>query len=517
MSDHQRRLRTAHRFTTDHRLPKPIVIFTIIFWLAISTVAIATPLMFKLTIPVSALGQTVEPDFQTPSLSLCGSAEVIYVGDTIPIAKTETCSPIRWVISIPKQVDLSSIAGSEPKPPTSSSAVNGSPAHIVKPNKPVSWKPAQTIIATQQRAVSSQISASTTGIMMWLIVWLLIGAVECAAAVGVGMLLLNHSRKRIRGTHYGRRACFTFVGSTLAVWLLLGSITVTGSQGLLNATSLDEVFNTTISHLDPPPAGPVDTIDVGASVGNSEAAVYGGPGSKGYCFQSQDSLAELLSRALVPFRNLACTGATITQGLLGPQPDGDPDWRTNAQVGQLKRMANLKFVVVTDGENEVDWAQIGGICFLPDSCSNQFIYAAFQERLKTFAIQYNNLLQALQDLPTHPKVLVNLSYDPFSQQAETDGVSCPAVGRLTAADVQTMVGENDQLNHVLSVGAQEYGFATADPNLIPLCGPGLQDIQPVWSANGKFNPLAFHPLESGEYAIAFADFAILSRWVSSGL
>src|ERR1700733_6456197 len=117
MSDQQRRLRTAHRFTTDHRLPKPIVILTIIFWLVISTVAVATPLMFKLTIPVSALGQKVEPDFQTPSLNLCGSAEVVYVGDTIPIRETETCSPIRWVITIPKQVDLGSMAASAPKQP----------------------------------------------------------------------------------------------------------------------------------------------------------------------------------------------------------------------------------------------------------------------------------------------------------------------------------------------------------------------------------------------------------------
>jgi hypothetical protein len=509
MSDQDRRLMTAHRFTTRHRLPKLIVLVTIFFWLAITATAVACPLVFKLTIPVSALGQKVEPGFQSPQLNFCGPAEAIYVGDRIPLAHTQTCSPVRWAITIPKPVSL--VAASPPAAKASKAPGRG---HFA-PNRPT---PATRVIAERQQAVSKAIKSSTTSIMMWLIVWLVIpGAIECLVAAGIGVLVLNYARGQLLGSRYSARASRRFVIGTMAVWLIFGMLTVIGSTGLAKATTLDQVFGTTISQQDPPAIGPRDITSVGASIGNSLVAVYGGPGSKGYCFQSQDSLAILLTNALqVPVRNLACSAATVTQGLLGPQPDGDPKWKTNAQVGYLKQIANLKFVILTDGQDELQWSQLTGVCYLQDSCSNGLSHADFEMRLTSFAIQYSNLLQALQALPTHPKVLVNLSYDPFSPQAVNVGASCPALGQLTAKDVKTLVSENDQLNHVLSVGAAEYGFKTATPHLTPLCGSGVQDIQPVWSANGTFNKYAFHPLVPGEYAIAFADYSILNEWVSSG-
>ena len=47
------------------------------------------------------------------------------------------------------------------------------------------------------------------------------------------------------------------------------------------------------------------------------------------------------------------------------------------------------------------------------ACDNRASVAYFQKRLAAFAVSYYQLLQQLAVLPTHPRVLVNLYYDPF--------------------------------------------------------------------------------------------------------
>ena len=40
---------------------------------------------------------------------------------------------------------------------------------------------------------------------------------------------------------------------------------------------------------------------------------------------------------------------------------------------------------------------------------------------------------------------------------------------LTVAEVELIDGRNDELNAILSAGAQKYGFRVARPHLEPLC------------------------------------------------
>ena len=94
----------------------------------------------------------------------------------------------------------------------------------------------------------------------------------------------------------------------------------------------------------------------GAVIGDSRAVRVGGPplpdGTPDdvSCERSTDSLAAEVGH-LLPARvlNLACPSATVTSGLRGPQ---DRAGRLlPAQVGLLKQVQDLRFVVVASDPN----------------------------------------------------------------------------------------------------------------------------------------------------------------------
>ena len=131
----------------------------------------------------------------------------------------------------------------------------------------------------------------------------------------------------------------------------------------------------------------------------------------GVCKRSTDSLASEIGD-LLPARvlNLACPDATVTAGLRGPQDIGGQ--QVPAQVGVLRQVQGLRFVVVEIGPNDVGWTDFLRYCYGVPDCADTLTQNEFDYRLAAFDRSYGDLLVDLNDLPGRPQVIVVTSYAP---------------------------------------------------------------------------------------------------------
>jgi len=339
---------------------------------------------------------------------------------------------------------------------------------------------------------------------------------------GLGVVAWFHGERPTPGRRHGRRmlavAGFTLVLNTACI----GLAALSASSQLGNVTSLADLVGTARLAPAPRPAGPVRG-DIGiAVIGDSTAAGLGNPlvrnpsQADSVCGRSAYAYATALQQFNPHLRvaNLACSGATIARGLLGPQDNGVP---LPPQVGVLKQMPALRTVVVSIGANDVNWTDTLYECYGLPSCNDQASTLLFQQHLDIFKIQYAQLLEQLATLPQHPNVIVNLYYQPLGKD-----FSCRALSKLAGASgapsgsgfgasagsnqqnvllqkVDPLFSRLSQLNHVLDQGARTFDFAVSTPDFSDheLCTSqpwvqGLQDQAP------------FHPNAAGELAIAAA-------------
>ena len=191
--------------------------------------------------------------------------------------------------------------------------------------------------------------------------------------------------------------------------------------------------------------------------------------------------------------NLACSGATIAGGLLGPQQAGG--LTVPAQLGEARKATHAQLIIVSIGANDVGWSGLVGLCAAAKSCADSASTAYFQQHLATFTSQYYQLLEQLATLPSHPRILINLYYNPFDPKQ-----ACLTSEGLSAAKETALSGLLSALNKVLSNGAAAASVIPVQPDFSghALCDPGSY-------VQGAGDPAPFHPTAAGELAIALAD------------
>jgi lysophospholipase L1-like esterase len=254
------------------------------------------------------------------------------------------------------------------------------------------------------------------------------------------------------------------------------------------------------------PAGrPLSRVGV-VVIGDSTAAgaglapLPGASGSARACGRSSDSYAADLSgvngwRVL----NLACNGATISQGLLGSQEHGGN--RLPPQLAVAERASSASVVIVSVGADDLNWAAEVRYCSVTPRCDDRATGAYFQQQLASFSKNYLDLLSRLAGLPAHPQVIVNRYYDPFGAQP-----GCLGQAGLTAANLQTLTSRLATLNQVLASGAAQFGFSSPQPDFA-----GHQLCTPQPYVQGLDAAAPFHPTALGQLAIALADQAALHQ------
>jgi lysophospholipase L1-like esterase len=210
------------------------------------------------------------------------------------------------------------------------------------------------------------------------------------------------------------------------------------------------------------------------------------------CYRSVDSYAVDLANANDwEVVNLACSRATIRNGLLGPQQAGSVN--LPAQLSS-PAVASASTIFVSVGANDVGWSGLVQICAVAPTCQDKAEEAYFQQLLAGFSQDYLQLLTQLKVLPNHPQVIINLYYDPFSGD---NGCLAPLV---TDAKRRALAARLTALNTILANGAKAASFTTAEPNF---AGHGLCSDQPY--VQGIKAPAPLHPTAAGQLAIALAD------------
>jgi hypothetical protein len=428
---------------------------------------------------LTVAGQHVSVGARAPSLTLSGPAQLVQVGNTeLDVPLLEVYGPLR------------------PKLVMGPVQRNTDAAAVLDP-------------ATSGAAQAVARNALTGAFVRWYL-WgglvLLACTLAGTALVGCARLLVmlqretavQHRQVSVADVWQRSKAAIsrmTVVGLVAAalVWAGAGVLAYTGStNGLAAVGSMSDLVGAHQSS--PAPVGPVVQGFTGAVIGDSRASRVGGPPPLGAgpddaaCGRSADSLADEVG-ALLPTRvlNLACAGASVTSGLRGPQLAGD---RVQPpQVGRLKQVDGLRFVVVMIGPNDVNWADFLRYCYAADDCSDNFSQGEFTYRLAEFDREYGYLLQDLNDLPGQPEIIVVTSYSVFEPTAACADARGPAEAKgLDPAKIELLNARNEALNAILVGGAQKYGFAVARPQLTPLCAPthgqlgadlqGLTDREP---------------------------------------
>ncbi|GAA3233078.1 hypothetical protein GCM10017691_28350 [Pseudonocardia petroleophila] len=450
-----------------------------------------------------AFGQQISVGARTPDLSVSGPAQVVQVGNTaFDVERLRVWGPLRPQLTLgPVQRNAAAQAVLDPE--------------------------------AGPRLQRAAVDAVTGGFLAWYLTGAaLLVAITLAAsagAAGLRTLLVLRSESRRPGGHRslpeiwshcvrgaGRMTAAAVVASVLA-WGAAGGLAYAGAAGGLgDVASLSQLVGA--RHLATPPAGPVVTGFDGAVIGDSRVARLGGPplpdGTPDdvACQRSTDSLAEQIA-ALRGDRvlNLACPSATVTAGLRGPQDEGG---RTlEPQVGRLKQVQGLDWVVVAVGPNDVGWIDFLLYCYGVPDCSDNLTQGEFDYRLAAFDRVFGDLLVDLNDLPGRPRIIVLTSYDAFPVEGAPSDVPCPdsrgpeEYPGLDAEKIVLLDERNRAVNDILSAGAQAYGFAVARPVLRPLCGAARAGLGP--DLQGLADPFPFHPTGVGSLRMAAAVIPLL--------
>jgi lysophospholipase L1-like esterase len=441
------------------------------------------------------LGQHISVGARAPDGSVSGPAQLVQVGNTeLDIDRLDVVGPLR------------------PKLAMGPVQRNDDAAKVLNPD---------TTVAAQNQAVES-LRNGFTDWYLWGALGVVGVALAAAALVGCFRMLAILRRESRAGREHvtvaevwqrcagaiGRMTAVAVVASVVA-WGACGALAYRGTMsGLATISSVSDLVGSV--HVSPAPVGPPVFGYSGAVIGDSRAARVGGPpvasptADDTACQRSADSLAAELTM-LVPDRvlNLACPSATIAQGLRGTQQRGA--LQVPAQLGLLKQVQGLQFVVVAIGPNDIGWSDFLKYCYGLPTCDDALTTGEFDYRMAAFDRDYAALLQDLNELPGKPQVIVMTSYGAFP--AATDPACPDARGPLSTAGltqdkIDLLTARNDQLNDVLTGGAEKYGFGVARPDLTGLCSTGGDGLGP--DLQGLDDAFPFHPTAVGSLRMAAA-------------
>jgi lysophospholipase L1-like esterase len=303
-------------------------------------------------------------------------------------------------------------------------------------------------------------------------------------------------------------------GTLAAVAINIGFVAAfaAGAPGTLRQVhSLQDLVGTSPVGAAPNPVGASLPGVQAVVVGDSTAAGLGNPLVKNpsaldaACGRSADAYAvDLAAVNGWNVLNLACSGATVANGILGAQTLGTTAIAA-PQFGVLEQASHASVVIVSIGANDLQWEAMAAMCAMGPTCDDQATAALFQANLATFTQDYYQLLHDLAALPAHPHVLINEYFTPFGTN-----VSCLKSEGMTPAKSTALVARLATLNEVLAAGAKTFGFTAVQPDFTghELC-TGQSFVQ------GLHDSAPMHPNTAGELAIALADQQALSKLAAS--
>jgi lysophospholipase L1-like esterase len=421
-------------------------------WLALRVTPLQT---------VSAAGQTAQVGATMPNASLHGPGELDLFGQVIPTTMRFT-GPIR------PRLELQHIS------------IDPSVVQMLRSDGP------RGVTLT----LSQQLAAGWERYFLW----------ETLIAAGLAAVPLIAV-----GAFRRRPALWKLVSAGIAVVCVVnvGGILLTAAgtpAALRSVKTLDDLAGVD-QVAGPPPAGRPQPGVQAVVIGDSTASGYGlpwGPSPSALdkaCGRSPDAYAgDLAAANNWTVLNLACGGATIKNGLLGPQILGDGEVAP-PQLPEASAATQAKVIVLGVGADDLQWSVMTMLCAKTTVCNDKISGAYFNQLLSNFTREYYELLSNLIRLPQHPAVLVNEYYSPFGSS-----IGCLARYGMTAAKEHVLAARLSALNAVLAQGAQAFGVGVAVPRFT---GHELCTADPY--VQGPGDPAPMHPTLAGDLVIALAD------------
>ena len=238
------------------------------------------------------------------------------------------------------------------------------------------------------------------------------------------------------------------------------------------------------------------------SLGDSVAAGAGLPIASSdslasLCRQSSEAYPVLVAKAKsLTLKQFACSGATVTAGVLGPQPVGGQS--VSSQLTAAAPYLKDSDVLVTIGANDVSWAQQLYTC-ATTQCETPSNLAAFQQNLGKLSTNLATMLQTLH--AHHPRKVVLNTYYPLINDTDT----CLSNRGITASKIQWVNAREAELNAAINTAAEKYGDQIVTTRF---SGHLLCDAEP-WIQTLS-DPAPLHPTAAGQAAIAARDALALS-------
>jgi len=449
--------------STFLRLARTAVFYLVTFgiitagsiWLALQVAPMQT---------VSAAGQTAQVGASLTSLSLSGPGELDLFGQVVP-TKPQFEGPIRPLLQL------------------THITIDPQVAQLLRSDNPRKLK----------LSLSQELAQGWEHYFEW----------ETLIAVGFAVVALV-AVAGIRRQSHAAMARTVIIGLVVVCGINVGGVLLTASSTpatLRSVKTLDDLVGT--DPLQAPQQNlPKPLTGVQAVViGDSTAAAIGNPLITGAsaldraCGRSSESYAADLAVVNTwNVLNLACSGATIANGLLGAQvlPNGQV---APPQLTEAQRATHAKVIIVSVGADDVEWSIMTRLCVASAVCNDKVSAAFFNSQISAFTRSYYQLLADLAELPGNPAILVNQYYSPFGSD-----IGCLAKYGITAAKEKVLLSRLGQLNTVLAQGAQTFGFGVTEP---PFTGHELCTADPY--VQGPGDPAPLHPTAAGELAIALAD------------
>jgi len=424
-------------------------------WLALQVAPLQT---------VSGAGQSAQVGAALPSFSLSGPGELDLFGQVMP-TKPQFAGPIRPLLQL------------------THITIDPQVAQLLRSDSP----------RKLELNLSQQLAQGWKRYFEW----------ETLIAAGfavVGLLAVAGIRRQ----SHAKMAKTVIAGLFVVCAVNVGGILLTASStpGVLRSVkTLDDLVGADpLATLPQTVTHPLPGVQA-VVIGDSTAAAVGNPPPAGAsaldraCGRSSEAYAADL--AVVndwKVLNLACSGATIRNGLLGAQVLNDGQVAP-PQLIEAERATHAKVIIVSVGADDVQWSIMTRLCVASAVCNDKVSSAYFSQEISAFTSSYYQLLGDLDQLPGHPAVLVNQYYSPFG----TD-LGCLQRYGITTAKAKVLLSRLGQLNTVLAQGAQTFGFGVAGP---PFTGHELCTTDPY--VQGPGDPAPLHPTAAGELAIALAD------------
>ncbi len=220
------------------------------------------------------------------------------------------------------------------------------------------------------------------------------------------------------------------------------------------------------------------------------------------CNRTDQAYSHVVSGSSYRLISLACSGATITDGISGPQTVNQLE--LPGQLNQLYKLSQPNMISLTSGANDVGWTEFLSRCYT-ERCGTATDQAILADRLNILSANFDQVLRDLGDhYSTPPAVYITGYYQVFPTAVPNNCVDLTGIdsdelafGRSVQDQISTTiraVASRYSFVHFVPLNFSDHELCTADPWV-----QGLTASQP------------YHPTAAGQKSIAEA---ILSQMKS---